>query len=59
VVIASPRGAEGTGRTWNKLGARIAREDAEAFERSGHVWASEAVVPMLPLHLHSDQVLYL
>ena len=57
VVVAGPRGTQGSGRTGNKGRAWPKGENAESLECPGHVGAIEAVIAMPALNHDLDESL--
>jgi len=57
VIVASSRSAQPAWRVWHELATGDAGEDAQPFQRTGHVEAVQAVVAMPPLDKHFHQML--
>ena len=56
VIVASACGTKPAWGAWHKFIARAAGEDAQALQRTGHVWPFQTVEAMLSLDEHFDQV---
>lgn len=56
VIVASTRGAQFAGSAGDKLFAREAGQDAEAFERGGDLRSLQTVEVMLALIDEADEV---